>query len=75
MGHSVQPIASTSAATCVVVMVTAEGRAAGAELCRVERRGGCRSMCPTSWSIIFFCTSQQKPHPVTPTAAEKTEGK
>jgi hypothetical protein len=56
MGHSVQPIASTSAATCLALILTAEGRAAAAALCKVERRGGCRSICATSCFMIFLCS-------------------
>ena len=53
MGHSAQPMASTSAEACAAAIRAAEGGASAALPCSVERRGGCRSTCPTMWSMIW----------------------
>jgi hypothetical protein len=76
MGHSVHPIASTSAAACSAAMFAAANRAA--VVCSVERRGGFRSTCPTRCFMIFICSSQQQDefhYLVTQTAAEAREGR
>jgi F0F1-type ATP synthase assembly protein I len=77
MGHSVHPIASTSAAACSAAMFAAANRAA--VVCSVERRGGFRSTCPTRCFMIFICSSQQQQpedelhYLITQTAAEARE--
>jgi hypothetical protein len=79
MGHSVHPIASTSAAACSAAMFAAANRAV--VVCSVERRGGFRSTCPIRCFMIFICSSQQQQQQqedelhylVTQTAAEARE--
>lgn len=75
MGHSTHPIASTSSLACAAVMTAAEGGDAtdGAAQCSVERRGGIRSTCPTTSSMILAWPRKNSSMCVTNTARSSGE--